>query len=211
MNRDAVPAQAPTTAELLAAFPHIFRDDVVRLRVVFAVLGDRGMASALLLLTLPQLLPLPLGLSNALALPILLVAAQMALGRHTLWLPEWLLDRPIARRRLLMAANRVVPLLRRIETIIRPRLRWMWTRPATHALGMICLVIACVSVAPLPLTGWLPALALIVIALGLLERDGVVVFMGLGLGAGALAVFAAVVTGLAEVGATVERVTNGGS
>lgn len=209
MDRNAVPAQAPTTAELLASFPHIFRDDVVRLRVVFAVLGDRGMASALLLLTLPQLLPLPLGVSNALALPIVLVAAQMAIGRHTLWLPEWLLDRPIARRRLVMAANRVVPMLRRIETIIRPRLRWMWTRPATHALGVICLIIALISVAPLPLTGWLPACALIVIALGLLERDGAVVVMGLALGAAALAVFAAVVTGLAEVGATVERVTSG--
>lgn len=211
LDHRSLPTLAPTTAELLASFPYIFRDETVRLRVIFAVLGDRGLASALLLLTAPQLLPMPLGVSNALALPIVLVAGQMALGRHSLWLPEWLLNRPIARQKLLMASGRLVPLLRRVEVVIRPRYQWIWTRPVTHAVGISCLLIALVSVTPLPLTGWLPALALIVVALGLLERDGAVVLVGLGLGAAALAVFALVVTGLAEVGKTVERAVNGGA
>ncbi|RDD60582.1 exopolysaccharide biosynthesis protein [Ferruginivarius sediminum] len=210
VDKRSLPTLAPTTAELLASFPYIFRDEVVRLRLIFAVLGDRGLASALLLLTAPQLVPMPLGLSNALALPILLVAGQMALGRKSLWLPDWLLDRPLSRDRLLMATNRMVPILRRVEVVIRPRYQWVWARPATHLLGVSCFFIACVSVAPLPLTGWLPALSLIIVALGLLERDGAVVLLGLGIGAVAVAVFALVVGGLAEVGANVERLANGG-
>ena len=200
LDHRQLPTLAPTTADLLAAFPRIFLQDPVRLRQLLRTLGDRGLASALLLLTLPQLLPMPLGLSNILALPIILVAAQMAIGRHVLWLPAWLLDRPIGRRWLLGACARAVPVLRRLEVVIRPRLRGIWAPPGDRVVGLSCTLIAAVSIAPLPLTGWLPALALVIVALGMLERDGLVVLAGLTVGAFAIAVFVAVVAGLVEAG-----------
>lgn len=200
MDHRPLPTLAPTTADLLASFPRIFVDDPVYLRQLLRTLGDRGLASVLLLLTLPQLLPMPLGVSNILALPIVLVAAQMAIGRHELWLPAWVLDRPIGRRWLLGACGRVVPLLRRVEYVIRPRLRGIWAPPGDRIVGLSCTLIAAVSITPLPLTGWLPAAALVIIALGMLERDGLVVLAGLTVGAIAVAVFVGVVAGLVEAG-----------
>lgn len=200
MSQRSLPTLAPTTADLLAAFPRIFHAETVRLRELFRVLGDRGLASALLLLTVPQLLPWPLGISNLLAMPILAVSIQMALGRHVLWLPEWFLDRPLHRSRLLHGCQRVVPMLRRVEILIRPRVQAVVSPPGTQLVGIVCVAISLISIAPLPLTGWLPAISLLVIALGMLERDGVVVLVGLALGGAAAAVFVLVITGLAEVG-----------
>lgn len=207
MDHRSLPTIAPTTADLLASFPRIFTGDKIRLRELMSTLGDRGLASALLLLTLPQLVPLPLGFSNILALPIVLVAVQMAVGRHVLWLPAWVMDRPIGRSWLLHACNRAVPLLRRIEVLIRPRMRGLWAPPGDRIVGLSCVLIAAVSITPLPLTGWLPAAALVIIALGMLERDGLVVIVGLSVGVIALLVFAGVVAGLVEAGEKLQEMS----
>lgn len=205
MDQRRLPILAPTTAELIAAFPDIFRSDTVRLRELIAVLGDRGLASALLLLTAPQLLPLPLGLANALAIPILLVAVQMAMGRRTLWLPRWLLDRPIHRRTLMGACQRVASLLRRVERVIRPRMAFVWSPVGSQLVGLSCVVIAAISLMPLPFTSWLPAIALIIIAIGMLERDGLLVMLGLAVGSVAAVVGIAVVAGLLQIGERVRE------
>jgi hypothetical protein len=196
---------APSTADLLETFPRLFDEPRIPLRRLLEALGDRGMASALLVLTAPQMLPLPLGVSNALALPILLIALQMAAGATQPWLPEWVLNRPVTRDKVLSACARMVPLMRRIERVIRPRWRHIWQPPADRMVGLCCVVISLVSLAPLPLTGWLPGAALLIVALGLLERDGMIVVTGLTVGAGAVAVFVAVVAGLVEAGETIKE------
>ena len=200
-----LPTLAPTTSELVAAFPRIFAESDIRLRDILQVLGERGLASALLILALPQMLPLPLGVSNLLAVPMALVAFQIALGRHSLWLPAWLLDRPVPRERVVHASQRMVPLLRRIEMVVKPRLLILFAPLSLHAIGVLVALVAVVSLAPLPLTGWLPGCAIIVAALGILERDGVVVLIGLTLGLAAIAVFLLLVTGMAELGEAVSE------
>lgn len=173
----------------------------MRLGQLLDALGDRGLASVLLLLAIPQVLPTPLLLSNLLALPILAVAVQMLLGCHSPWLPAWVLRRSLARDRLERGCARLVPLLRRIERLIRPRYSFVWSRWNGRLLGAACLAIALVSVAPLPFTGWVPGWALLLVALGLLQHDGLVVLAGLALGAVAVAIFLAVIAaGLLAVG-----------
>lgn len=199
------PRTAPSTADLLETFPRLFDEQRIPLRRLLEALGDRGMASALLVLSAPQLLPLPLGVSNALALPILLVTLQMAAGSRQPWLPEWVLDRPVTRDKVLGACRRTAPLMRRIERVIRTRWRHIWQPPADRLVGLCCVVISLVSLAPLPLTGWLPGAALLIVALGLLERDGMIVATGLALGAAAIGVFVAVVAGLVEAGEKIQQ------
>lgn len=200
MVDSTLPKKAPTTGQLLASFPRIFGQDTVTLRQVLNVLGDRGLASALLAVTIPQFLPLPLGLSNLMAIPIVLVAAQMALGRHSLWLPDTIMERPVRRDRMVRAMEYLAPWLMRVEKMVRPRLWMIWSPVGLRCVGISCLAVSLVSLTPLPLTGWLPALSLAIMAFGLLERDGLVVLLGLGVGVAALGLLAGVVLGLFEVG-----------
>ena len=200
VSNRSLPRLASTTAELLSSFPHVFVQDPVRIRDIFAVLGDRGLASALLVVTLPQMLPLPLGVSNLLAVPIAIVAVQIAMRRHTLWLPTWFLERPIPRDRLIALSRRLVPWLQRIEMVIRPRLMMVLSPAGTHFVGLACAMLAVIAIMPLPLTGWLPGISLIVVALGMMERDGLVMLAGLGVGGVAVAVFILVIAGLTQVG-----------
>src|SRR5579864_4777267 len=58
--------------------------------------GD-GPGPVLFALTLPVMLPLPPGVSMLLALPLLMVAPQLVLGRRRLWMPKALSQRTIKR------------------------------------------------------------------------------------------------------------------
>ena len=53
---------------------------------------------------------------------------------------------------------------------------------------------------PLPLTGWLPGFALVLISLGLIERDGGAIGIGLGLTVAALVFLTLVASGLSYAG-----------
>ena len=48
-----------------------------------------------------------------------------------------------------------------------------------YLIGMVCLVLAIVLVLPVPLGNMLPALAISLLALGVLERDGLWILAGL--------------------------------
>lgn len=51
--------------------------------------------------------------------------------------------------------------------------------PMEYFVGLVCLMLAVVLVLPIPMGNMLPALAISLMALGLLERDGVWIGAGL--------------------------------
>lgn len=197
-------AAAPGIADVFEMLARDLRGGSVRLRPVLTMMGDRSMGWVLLLLTIPQLMPMPLVLSNLLALPVVLIAAQMAFGRRRPWLPHWLLERPVSRARLAKGCRRLVPLLRRVERVIgpgpgpRPVMARLEAR--RRLLGTCCLAIALFLLAPLPFMTWLPAWALAAIAVGLVERNALLVLAGLVLGALSAAAFLVTLASLLHLG-----------
>ena len=69
-----------------------------------------------------------------------------------------------------------------------------------HVIGGLCLVMATLLALPIPLGNMLPALAISILALGLLARDGVWVLIGLAVTAAASVLVSSVVIGLAQAG-----------
>lgn len=164
--------------------------------ILAGVEGDGGLGPALLLLTLPVLLPLPPGFSMVLSLPLLVVAPQIVLGRQRLWLPEALKRQSIKRADLVKLINRILPLLERGEAMVRPRLTFLTNRVGVRVIGVACTVIALLLVSPIPFANLAPAAALGVFALGLTRKDGLAVLAGYGLLALAVAVILLSVKGV---------------
>src|SRR5579871_3191362 len=148
------------------------------------------------LLLLPVLLPLPPGVSMLLALPLLIVAPQMALGRRELWMPKALAAREIDRAKLKQLLTRVMPWLSRAERVVRPRLSFLTGRVGARLASIVCALLALVLVLPIPFANLVPALALSAFALGLSRRDGLFVLAGYGLVALAAVVIALGVDGV---------------
>lgn len=151
--------------------------DFVAISDLIAFLGGRGRAALILLFAFPNVLPAPPGMSGLLGLPLLYLSFQMMLGRLP-WLPQVIGGRGMSRERFSQLVDRLAPLLARAERLLRPRWSFLVSHSAERVLGAVCLVLATVLALPIPLGNMLPAFAICLIALGVLERDGVWVVAG---------------------------------
>ncbi|PPE69688.1 exopolysaccharide biosynthesis protein [Caldimonas thermodepolymerans] len=144
---------------------------------LLAALSDRALAALIFLFSFPNALPMPPGTSAILGAPLLFLTAQLALGLKP-WLPQFIARRSIARADFARMVQHMVPWLRRAEKLLKPRLSVLARPPFEHLVGVIGLVLAVILVLPIPLGNMLPAFALAVLSLGILERDGLWVIAG---------------------------------
>lgn len=175
----------------------------VSLDELAVALADRSYGALLILFAAPNLLPLPPGASTIFGVPLILIAAQLVIGRTRIWLPRFVRDRSIDAATFGNIARRLEPFLQRFERLARPRY-WPASRVvADRFVGVVALVMALVLTLPIPLGNWLPAVAIIIISLGLAERDGVWVGVGTLIAAAAIGIVVAVV---ATIGLAAESV-----
>ena len=173
---------AARTSEVLTA---LAAQESERISVgdIVAVLRDRAFALLVVLLGLPNCLPMPPPIPLLCGLLLALVAGQIAAGQAAPWLPRALLGRSIARDDVRKAVARAVPLLRRLERWSRPRLTLFDHGLAQRGLGLVLLALALALIVAAPIIGQIPlGLAVCLVGLGLVERDGVVVVAGFVIG-----------------------------
>jgi len=150
----------------------------VSVRDLFVALGDRALAALLFVFAVPNVIPSPPGLSTVLGVPLLFLSAQMLFGRRA-WLPTFVARRSMARDDFEALMSRVLPWLERAEKLLRPRLSVLALPPMEYLVGLVCLALAVILVLPIPLGNIPPAFAIALMALGILERDGIWVLAGL--------------------------------
>lgn len=154
---------------------------------LIAAMDGRAFGALLLIFALPNVLPTPPGTSGILGLPLIFLAAQLMMGRKP-WLPAFIATRSMERSAFATLVGKMTPILGRAEKLLAPRLAFMITPVAQKGLGAALLVLALVLALPIPLGNMLPALAMTIISLGMLERDGLWVIIGLALGAVSLVI-----------------------
>lgn len=171
---------------------------------IVAALKDRTYALLVVLLGLPNCLPMPPPIPLVCGLVLAFVALQMLAGRAMPWLPESLLGKSIGKPELAKAVSRALPPLVRLERISRPRLTTLGRLGGSFAipvLGLLILILALGLVVSAPFIGQIPlGLAVCLVGLGLVERDGLFIIAGALVGAGGLLLSAgfayAIVSGL---------------
>jgi hypothetical protein len=155
----------------------------------------------ILFMSLPAI-PLPTGgVTHVLEAVTILVAAQMVLGRRTVWLPRRLRARELGP----MLADKAIPfIMRRVrwfERHSRPRgaalFAHMWF---TRILGLIVVAFAVASALAPPFSGLdtLPALGAVVVGLAIILEDTVVLAAGVAIGTGGVVL-------IISIGAAVAR------
>lgn len=174
--RAAAPEHREPAATADAAEPTAALGDVVER------LDERAFGFLLLLLALPCCLPFVYVLPQIVALPMLALAGQMAMGERHPWLPKKLSERRFS----IPAFARVIARAEKyggwIERLATPRLRPVTGHLANRIVGGLLLVPIASILMPLPLTNTVPGIGVAIAALGFIERDGVLVIGGLLIG-----------------------------
>jgi Uncharacterized ABC-type transport system, permease components len=143
---------------------------------VVAAIGDRGYGPLLFVPAAIELSPIGAvpGVPTLLALIIVLIAAQIAAGRRSIWLPDALNSRSVSSGSLRKSADRMRPVARWLDRWFHGRLERLLAAPFVRA-GAAVAILLCLTVPPLELVPWAssaPMAAIAMFGLAMLARDG---------------------------------------
>ncbi len=186
--------KGPSMSRLLLAAVYLRKGaEQVEVREIVAKLGDRSFGWVLLLFAVINVLPWPPGATLVTAIPLVLITAQIALGRDAVYVPDFIARRTVSRATFSRAVLRMRPLFRLLEATTRRRHVWLFKPRNERLVGIALLVIAVVQFIPIPFSGWFPGFSILIASVGIIERDGRVLLVGLGLGVFAILLTAAVI------------------
>lgn len=173
------------TSELLSRVLSELKGDSIRVGSLLYKLRRRSFGGVFLLLATLSLIP---GISLIAGFMMMVPAFQLIIGFRSPLLPKLLRERRINVTQIQKIGNKVVPWVQRAEHYIKPR--WpVFTSPSLLAItGISIIVLGLVITIPLPLCNFAPAIAVALLSFGLLERDGLLIFIGLIAGVIALAI-----------------------
>jgi hypothetical protein len=155
----------------------------VTIEEIEQILRGRGVAMLILLLAAPFIIPTP-GLSVPFGIAICLLGLRIALGGRSA-LPRFILRREVAYSTLEKVVTRIAAVVEKLEKRIRPRMHFLQDHPRMVNLigfGIISGGFILSLPLPIPFSNGLPAVSIMLLAAGLMERDGLLVLWGYVLG-----------------------------
>ncbi|PYB70445.1 exopolysaccharide biosynthesis protein [Rhizobium wuzhouense] len=187
MDDSLSPEPGTASQRLLRLTQHATEAGSVSFDELLATMGRASIAFAILILSLPALTPIPGPFGLVFGSCLAIVSLQILAGYRRIQLPAFLGRRQISASTIALIVRYTAPLVSRVETLLRRnRMRHLAGPRAQAALGLPVLLLAIAVALPIPFGNFLPVGALVMIALGLMERDGLVTMLGLALGAVAL-------------------------
>lgn len=177
----ADPARPRKLSEEFALILREFEVETVTLREVLGMLHGRGYVLLVMLMALPFCTPIPLpGLSTPFGLIITIIGVRLACGAKP-WLPAKLLDTrlpPAVFTKVFVVTQKLV---RGFERLLKPRLLWITAKPwleQAHAVPIVVCGAMLLLPLPIPFSNVVPAWGVMLVAGGLLERDGYFIIAG---------------------------------
>ena len=141
--------------------------------------GERGFGALMLFFGLMNIaIGIIPGTTTILGAPLLLMGLQLATRADQLWLPKWALRRWIERTAYQSGVEKVLPRVRLVERLSKPRLHVMTSELSEMLIGVATTALAFILILPIWGGNLVPALIISTFGFGLMQRDGLVVLIG---------------------------------
>lgn len=198
-NVDLKSATPTRTSTLLRDFANTVTRERVTVGEIVAALGDRGLGVLIAIFAIPNMLPsaVPFG-NTVVGIFPLIFAVHLVCGFDRLMLPAFIADRSISASSFKALVPRVAAVLSWFERLLKPRFPGVTGLNIERVVGALCVVLALITMLPIPFAHNLPALALVLIGLGLIERDGLAILIGTAIGVIGTVLYGLVLVGLAS-------------
>jgi hypothetical protein len=175
--RDTESSLSETLMKLARSIP----GERITLRQLLGHIGEQGLLIFCVFLTIPFLFPVSIpGVSTVFGLVIVLIGIGITVNRIP-WLPARLMEREFFTHDLIPMMERGARLVSRLDRVIRPRLPALSSHHANRLNGIAIIVSGLLLMIPLslvPLSNTLPALAILLLAAAMLQRDGLLILCG---------------------------------
>jgi hypothetical protein len=152
--------------------------DRISLSELARQLHSRVWGGLLVIFAAINVIPLPPGTNTFIAIPLVLVSAQMVFGRTSPWFPARIDRRGVTKAELSKLIEKMAPFEARVERIFRPRMGEFTGPTAMRAIGLMCMFLSVIAGLPILMIHNAPAVAIVLFGLALIYRDGVLVILG---------------------------------
>ena len=144
-------------------------------------LSERGFAILMILFSFPMAIPLPYppGFTTILGLPLLLFSIQMIMGLNKPSLPKWIANKSITTSHLIFAIEKSAKYFVKIEKLLKPRLPYFSSIHGEKLIGIVSTLCAITVVLPIMFGNAVPSAGILIMALGLLGKDGMLIIIGI--------------------------------
>jgi hypothetical protein len=168
-------------------------DDSIEIDEIVRQLGGSTPGFLLLVLTLPAMIPTGLPIAVPAGAAMMVIGAFMIAGQTEITMPSWLAHRSLTKKQLRYVVKFTDPVMTWLERMLTPRWAAMMKPRQLRFVGLIVAVNGFLILLPIPFGNSLPALAVMVMALGMMLGDGVAILSGILLTGLALVIGAAIV------------------
>ncbi len=142
-----------------------------------------GFSMLIIIFAIPVALPVPaVGYGTVMASPMLLLCIQLLFGFSHPKLPHFLGKRELKMEFFCKVVDKAVPILQKAEMLLKPRFLFLTSAIGERFIGLFCVVFCLSVMLPLPLTNTIPSMGIVLMAIGLMERDGLAILGGIFIG-----------------------------
>jgi hypothetical protein len=188
---DEESGEANSIGDLVEAIQDIAkRDEEVAIGDLVRQFGTRSFAPFILILALIGITPVGTipTVPTLIAMCIILVAGQMAVGRTHIWLPGFVKERSVDSEKLREGEGVLYRIAETLDRMAKARLTALASGTALRIVAvlivMLCCAIPILELVPFAAAG--PFLAIALLALAMMVKDGLVMLLGALLALGAL-------------------------
>lgn len=169
--------QRRTTIALLRdAIDDSVGDDIT-LDTLLEPLRSSAFGVVLLVLAIPNFIPVPIGIGGIMGVLVIVLGLQMLCGLEHPLVPARLRRKTMRRVRVLGFLDRTAGVTRRLERWCKPRMAPLASRPWSLLTGLALVILGLLLSLPIPFTNYFFGVLLLAFAFALIERDGVLLMV----------------------------------
>jgi hypothetical protein len=167
-------------SQILLVFLKNMKNDTFTAYELVAALKKRSFGILLLIMAIPNaclVASIPM-VSFVFGFIIILISIQIIFQQHKANLPKVIGEKTFSKKQLEYILNKYTLHLLKIEKYVKTRWVFLTSTTGEIILGIICLMHGILIFLPIPLGNFLPGIALVFLALGVIEKNGLFVFIG---------------------------------
>ena len=168
-------------SHLLTSIINDIHGDTITLRKLLERCGREGMLLVCAIACLPFLIPVSIpGVSTVFGAAIVLLSTALFLDRLP-WLPQRILDKDLDANKLKPVLHKGVGMVGKLDRWLQPRWSGLTTSPMQRVNSAVLVFGGLLLMAPLgliPFSNTVPAVGILLLTVGMMQRDGVFVLLG---------------------------------
>lgn len=170
-----------TSEIFLSLEKDVLHEKKITLGELIERLGYRVYGLGILIFALPSIVPLSAipGVAALFSLPIILLSIQLIFSKKDPWLPQWLKNKNLETQHLKKLFRYAIPYLQKTEKFIKPRYPFFSKKVMEVFVGFLIAWLSILLMLPIPFSNMLFGALIALLAIGLIEKDGLVLFLGL--------------------------------